>query len=60
MNPYDTGSLIATIALLTVAGDILSDEWKREEAKPMRTAGVTSVTLFVLTKDWNFFQPDSY
>ena len=59
-KPYANGSLTATIALVTVAGETVGDEWKMEVAKPARVAGVMTVTPLVLTNDWNFLQPDSY
>ena len=59
-KPNDTGSLTATMALVTVAGDTLWLEWNKEVAKLVRTCGVMTVTSSFATKAWNFFHPDSY
>ena len=59
-KPNETGSLMATMALVTVAGDTLWLEWNKEVAKLARTCGVMTVTFFSVTKVWNFFHPDSY
>ena len=59
-NPQVTGSLMDTMALVTVAGETVGDEWNMEVAKLARVTGVRHVTRICLTKDWNIFQPDPH
>ena len=48
------------MALVTVAGETFSLEWKTKVAKAAKTSGVMEERSLLLTKDWNFFHPDSY
>ena len=51
---------MATMALVTVAGDTVGFERNTWVAKAARVSGVNEEMFSSLTKDWNFFQPDSY
>ena len=59
-KPNVSGSRVAIMALVTVAGDTVLDEWKVHVANRDMTAGSMTLMLFSLMKVWNFFQPDSY
>lgn len=51
---------MATMALVTVAGETFALEWNTNVAKAASTSGVMTEMDLFLTKDWNFFHPDSY
>ena len=51
---------MATMALVTVAGDTVGFERNTWVAKEAKVSGVNEEMFSSLTKDWNFFHPDSY
>ena len=59
-KPKYKGSLTATIALVTVAGETVAFAWNTWVAKLVSTEGIMVLTPLELTKVWKFFHPDSY
>ena len=51
---------MATMALVTVAGETLGPERKTWVAKDASVSGWKVEMFSFLTNDWNFFQPDWY
>ena len=51
---------MATMALVTMAGETVGLERKTWVAKAAKVSGVKEEMFLSLTNDWNFFHPDSY